>query len=439
MASGDIGQDDLIETLENLFKMLAKKKALAKKRTNDKERQNVSFLGKNQEDHSSVDKIGSGKKELDAKEEKTLLPEDRLTKEEALKYLNSYTSNFDLSDYDMKETILNEQFVSLYYVQKGNDMSPTKKILSFDLETGKGEFTEQRLTEVKGSFEDELTVEKRFSQEELVSYYNGIVKNKDDISAEKSAGAKVNLIDSMKTYAETLKLNGYHISSQSVTEKQAIIFLKHESKLGNVMQLSYNIEKESGKLTHLLSNKENNYANEKTIKNEFTKADLESHGYGKTIEQIEMERQKKREQSENIEDVSSENHVEYDEKVLESQLGKSVTKQVLNNPELLKGAVALYQLTSMRKLLSNAKDQIENLNKLLNKKDVNIEEITNVKDNLSKQMDILQGKVSALENNQETSKTFDKLNEGFKKDQEVSFEKNIENQFTRTIEVEHSM
>lgn len=439
MASGDIGQDDLIETLENLFKTLANKRALAKKRTNDKERQNVNFLSKNREDHSSVEKIGSSKKELEEKEENILLPEDRLTKEEALKYLNYYKSNFDLSVYNMKETVLNEEFVTLYYVEKGEDVSPSKKTLTFNLETGKGKFTDHSYTEVKGAFQNVSTVEKRFSQEELVNYYNGIEKNKDDISVEKSAGAKVNLIDSMTSYAKTLKLNGYHISSQSVTEKKAMIFMKHESKLGNVMQLSYNIEKESGKLTHLISNKENNYANEKTIKNEFTKADLENHGYGKTIEQIELERQKQREQRENIEDVSSENHVEYDEKVLESQLGKSVTKQVLNNPELLKGAVALYQLTSMRKLLSNAKDQIENLNKLLNKKDVNIEEITNVKDNLSKQMDILQGKVSALENNQETSKTFDKLNEAYKKDRDEEYEKNIENQPTRKVEFEHSM
>ncbi len=440
MASGDIGQDDLIETLENLFKMLANKKALAKKRKHDKDKDKPNEQSEEKMNMNEADltkqKNGSGNKNLNTEKKEALLPEDRLTKEEVLKYLNSYVENFDLTKYKLEDTRLNDQSVSLHYVERNEKMSPARKTVYFDLETGKGELTQTYLGEKKGSFVDVTSVEKSFTQDDLVNYYNGIEKKKDDISAEKSASAKVNLIDSMTSYAKTLNLHEYHISSQSVTDKQALIFLKHKTKLGNVMQLSYNVEKENGKLTHLLSNKENNYANEKTVKNEFTKADLENHGFGKTIEQVQLERQKEGVDTEN---TSSENEIDYDEKVLESQLGKSVTKQVLNNPELLKGAIALYQLTSMRKLLSNSKDQIENLNSLLNKKDVNFEKITSVRDNLSNQMDSLQAKVSALEKNQETVQTFDKLNEGFKKDQEVSFEKNIENQFTKTIEVEHSM
>lgn len=438
MASGDIGQDDLIETLENLFKMLAKKRALAKKQKNDKDKpkeQSKEEINVNEAD-LKTQKIGSGNENSNEEKKEVLLPEDRLTKEEVLKYFDPYLKNFDLKKFDLKNTIINDKFVSLHYSERGEKNSPSKHTLTFDMESGKGEFSYTYLGEKKGSFFEFTDVLKRFNKEDLVNFYNGIEKKSIDSSAEKSASTKVNLIDSMTAYAKTLKLNGYHISSQSVTDKQAIMFLKHENKLGSVMQLSYNIEKESGKLTHLLSNKENNYANEKTIKNEFTKADLVNHGYGKTIEQVEMERQK---QLENTEVTSPENDIDYDKEVLESQLGKSVTRQVLNNPELLKGAVALYQLTTMRKLLSNSKDQIENLNNLLNKKDVNIKEITNVKDNLSKQMDGLQAKVSELEKNQETTKTFDKLNEGYKKDQDESFEKNMEYQPTRTVEVEHSM
>ncbi|MDJ0333281.1 hypothetical protein [Planococcus sp. S3-L1] len=438
MSSGDISQDDLIETLENLFKMLAKKRALAKKQKNDKDKpkeQSKEETNMNEAD-LKTQKIGSGNENSNEEKKEVLLPEDRLTKEEVLKYFNPYLKNFDLKKFDLKNTIINDKFVSLHYSERGEKNSPSKHTLTFDMESGKGEFSYAYLGEKKGSFFEFTDVLKRFNKEDLVNFYNGIEKKSIDSSAEKSASTKVNLIDSMTAYAKILKLNEYHISSQSVTDKQAIMFLKHENKLGSVMQLSYNIEKESGKLTHLLSNKENNYANEITIRNEFTKADLENYGYGKTIEQIEMERQKQREITE---DTSPEKAIEYDQSVLESQLGKSVTKQVLNNPELLKGAVALYQLTTMRKLLSNSKDQIENLNNLLNKKDVNIEEITNVKDNLSKQMDGLQVKVADLEKNQETTKTFDTLNEGYKKDQDESFEKNMEYQPTRTVEVEHSM
>ncbi len=443
MASGDIGQDELIETLENLFKMLSNKKRLSKQKKKSmdnvnshlKTESNKDVSEKENDDLSKLNNGSSGNQNL-KDEKKILLPEDRLTKEEVLKYLHSYMKNFHLESYKLDNEFINDSVVSLHYKHATEKQTHSSYSLSFDLETGKGELNYSYLGEEKGSFVSVTDIKKRFKQDDLIKYFNGIKKTSSDISVGKSASVKVNLVDSMASYAKTLKIDGYHVSSQSITNKQALIFLKHKTNLGDVMQLSYDIEKERGKLTHSLSNKENNYANKKTVKNEFTKADLVNHGFGKTIEQIQMERQKERLDTE---DTSTENEIDYDEKFLESRLGKSVTKQVLSNPELLKGAITLYQLTSMRKLLANSKDQIENLNSLLNKKDVNFEEIASVKDNLSEQMDILQIKVSELEKNQETAQTFDKLNEGYMKDQDEEFTKTRENKVGRTVEVEHSM
>ena len=125
----------------------------------------------------------------------------------------------------------------------------------------------------------------------------------------------------MTSYAQSLNLEGYHLSSKSITENKAMLFFKHKENPGDVKEVSYNLKTETGKVTHLLSNKENNYANQKTVSNEFDKAELERHGFGKTLEQIALENEK---QKLNTEDTSEETEITYNQKVLDSKLGNKV-------------------------------------------------------------------------------------------------------------------
>lgn len=436
MSSGNVGQDDLIEILENLFKAMDKKRATARQKRKNTPGVN-SHLQKQHEQNNAnsiYNELASG--ENDKKHEKELaLPEDRLSKEEALTYLEAYSDHVDLDRYEFKNNFIDDKRVSLNYKEKTDNRNPSWYSLKFDLETNKGTIEHSYYGESKGSFQTVTSIQKVFSKEDLIKKYLELNPDKKIETIKKDVGEKVSLVDSMTDYAKTLNLTGYHLSSKSVTENKAMLFFKHKENLGDVKEVSYNPKTEIGKVTHLLSNKENNYANQKTVLNEFEIVDLERHGFGKTREQIELEEEKQRVDTE---DTGEETEITYNQKVLDSKLGKSVTKQVLANPDLLKGAVALYQLGSMRKLLSNSKDQLENLKTLLNKKEANFEKINEIKDSLSLQIDALQEKVSDLEKNQETTKTYEKLNEGFQKDQDEQYEKPRENAPTKVVEVEHS-
>ncbi|MGH2319819.1 hypothetical protein ACRC6Q_19065 [Planococcus sp. SE5232] len=443
MSSGNVGQDDLIEILENLFKAMSKRKAMQRSKNDNAKGANGHIKA---DPFNSVDRarINAGLDPMDsneksvAAEKNILLPEDRLSKEEDLIYLKAYSNNLNLEKYNLKldSEMINEKELTLSF--KGDDNGPDtiRYSLTYNLEADKGSIKNHYFGEEKGSFQTLTSVEERFSKEELKSHYENLYPDKIIDSQKDSVGKKINLVDSMTSYAQSLNLEGYHLSSKSITENKAMLFFKHKENPGDVKEVSYNLKTETGKVTHLLSNKENNYANQKTVSNEFDKAELERHGFGKTLEQIALENEK---QKLNTEDTSEETEITYNQKVLDSKLGKSVTNQILANPDLLKGAVALYQLGSMRKLLSHSKDQLENLNSLLNKKDANFEKIYEIKDSLSLQIDALQEKVSDLEKNQETSKTYEKLNEGFQKDQDDQFEKSRENTPTRTVEIEHSL
>lgn len=430
MASGDIGQDELMETLENIFKMISKKRNVSKQKDNEK--RNLTSQMRNSKEKDEKVNLSLDQQDFE-KDKIKVLPEDRLTKDEAYKSLHSYAKSLALEDFSLKSEFLNDDVITLKFIEKGTSSYPESRTLSFDLETGLGEFEKTFTMESNGRFVPETALEKAFNEQDLRKYYFSENQKSSDILSEKNLDKKVVLVDSMSDYAKTLELQNYNFSSKSLTEKKAIFFFKHKDKLGDVMQLSYNPESEKGQLVHLLSNKENSYSNEKKVVKEFSKEDLERHGYGKNLEEFKSLKEKERLDTLDTSDSY------YEKVVYQSSLGKSVADQLLNNPEMLKNAVALYQLTSMRKLLSNSKDQIQNLNSLLNKKDVNFEKISAVKDNLSNQIDVLQAKVTELEKNQETSKTFDKLNEEYKKDRDEDYEKNIENQPTRIVEVEHSM
>lgn len=438
MASGDIGQDELMETLENIFKMISKKRNVSNQK--DKEKRNLTSQMRNSKEID--DKVNKSLDQQDfeissdadyEKDKIKILPEDRLTKDEAYKSLHSYAKSLALEDFSLKSEFLNDDVITLKFIEKGTSSYPESRTLSFDLETGLGEFEKTFTMESNGRFVPETALEKSFNEQDLRKHYFSENQKSSDILSEKNLDKKVVLVDSMSDYAKTLELQNYNFSSKSLTKKKAIFFFKHKDKLGDVMQLSYNPESEKGQLVHLLSNKENSYSNEKKVVKEFFKEDLERHGYGKNLEEFKSLKEKERLDTLDTSDSY------YEKVVYQSSLGKSVADQLLNNPEMLKNAVALYQLTSMRKLLSNSKDQIQNLNSLLNKNDVNFEKISAVKDSLSNQIDVLQAKVTELEKNQETSKTFDKLNEEYKKDRDEDYEKNIENQSTRIVEVEHSM
>lgn len=434
MSAGNVGQDEMIEILENLLKMMTNKRSMEKRR---KEKSNDLNNRLNQKDSNA--KLNNEIGQLDSgssKEKNISLPEDRLSKEEALTYLQAYTDHIDLEQYEFNNNFIDDKSVSLNFKDavKGQDASWYS--IKFDLETNKGSIERSYYGERKGSFQTITDIKKVFSKEELIQKYLELNPNKKRETIKKNVGEKVSLVDSMTAYAKTLNLTGYHLSSKSVTENKAMLFFKHKENPGDVKEVSYNPKLEIGKVTHLLSNKENNYANQKTVLEEFDKAALERHGFGKTQEQIALENERRRLDTV---DTRDDKEIEYNQKVLDSKLGKSVTKQVFANPELLKGAIALYQLSSMRKLLANSKDQIENLNSLLNKKDANYEKIHTIKVGLSKQIDVLQEKVSALESNQETTQTFEKLNEGYKKDQDEEYEKVIENRPVRVVEVEHTL
>ena len=436
MSSGNVGQDELIEILENLFKAMDKKRATARQRrkSNDKDKSDSQKRQEQKTGDSINTELTSSKDSSESKKD-LALPEDRLSKEEALTYLQAYTDHVDLEVYEFKNNFIDDKRVSINFKEKSKDTNASWYSLKFDLETNKGSIENSYYGERKGSFQTIDDIEKVFSKEELIQKYNELNLDKKREAIKKNVGEKVSLVDSMTNYAKNLDLKGYHLSSKSVTENKAMLFFKHKENAGDVKEISYNPKTETGKVTHLLSNKENNYANKKTVLNEFDKADLERYGFGKTPEQIALENENKRVDTE---DTREETEITYNQKVLDSKLGKSITKQVLASPELLKGAVALYQLSSMKKLLSNSKDQLENLNTLLNKKDANFEKINEIKDSLSLQIDALQGKVSDLEKNQETTKTYEKLNEGFQKDQDDQYEKSRENTPTKVVEVEHS-
>lgn len=436
MSSGNVGQDEMIEILENLFKSLQKKRALEKRSNgaysdvNSHIKTNGSTLtDKNHNDDLAI------KNDSSMGKEDTVLPEDRLSKEEALTYLQAYTKDINLDKFEFKSNFINENTVALNFIEKTDNQNPSRYSISFDLETNKGSINYSYLGERKGNFETVTDVEKRFNKEELIQKYNELDHESKSASLKQNVSEKVTLVDSMTSYAKTIDLKGYQLSSKSITDNKAVLFFKHKENPGDVKEILYNPETEKGKVTHLLSNKENEYSNQKTVINEFDKTDLERQGLGKTPEQIARENEQRKA---NTEDTREETEITYNQKVLDTKLGKSVTTQVLGSPELLKGAIALYQLGSMRKLLSHSKDQLENLNKLLNKKDANFEKINEIKDGLSKQIDVLQEKVSDLENNQETTKTFDKLNEGFQKERNDDYEKAKENTPTRTVEIEHS-
>lgn len=440
MSSGNVGQDDLIEILENLFKAMTKKRAMQKSRNENSKGPNGHLKADpfNSVDRARInaglDPIEVGKKTEEA-EKIILLPEDRLSKEEAMLYLKAYSNNIDLDKFKLDSEIINEKEITMSFNDGNDSPDSVTYYLSYNLETDKGYIEHHYYGEKKGSFQTLTSVDDRFTKEKLKSYYDVLYPENVMDSQKLSVGKKINLVDSMTSYAKSLDLEGYHLSSKSITESKAMLFFKHKENPGDVKQISYDPKNERGKVTHLLSNKANDYANKKTVLNEFDKAELVHHGFGKTPEQIALENEKQRVDTE---DTSEETDITYNQKVLDSNLGKSVTKHVLANPDLLKGAVALYQLSSMRKLLSNSKDQLENLNALLNKKDANFEKINEIKDGLSLQIDALQEKVTDLEENQETSKTYEKLNEGFQKDQDDQFEKSRENTPTRTVEVEHS-
>lgn len=434
MSAGNVGQDEMIEILENLLKMMSNKRAIEnrrKEKSSDLDSR-LNQMDSNTKLNNEIGQLDSGS----SKEKNIALPEDRLSKEEALTYLRAYTDHINLEQYEFNSNFIDDKSVSLNFKDtvKGQDASWYS--IKFDLETNKGSIERSYYEERKGSFQTITDIKKLFSKEELIQKYLKLNPDKKRETIKKNVGEKVSLVDSMTAYAKTLNLTGYHLSSKSVTENKAMLFFKHKENPGDVKEVSYNPKLEIGKVTHLLSNKENNYANQKTVLEEFDKAELELHGFGKTQEQIALENERRRLDTV---DTRDDKEIEYNQKVLDSKLGKSVTKQVLANPELLKGAIALYQLTSMRKLLANSKDQIENLNSLLNKKDANYEKIQAIKDGLSKQIDVLQEKVSALESNQETTQTFEKLNEGYKKDQDEEYEKSIENRPVRVVEVEHTL
>lgn len=442
MSSGNVGQDDLIEILENLFKMMSKKRTMQKNKSNNSKGVNGHLKadpfnsGERARINLGLDPIDSSEKAAEP-EKNILLPEDRLSKEEALLYLKTYSNNLELEKYKLKlkSEIINEKEITLSFKGEDNGPDTISYSVTYNLETDKGSIENHYYGEEKGSFQYLTSVKERFSKEKLKNYYENLYPEKAMDSQKDSVGEKINLVDSMTSYAKSLDLEGYHLSSKSITENKAMLFFKHKENPGDVKEVSYNPKTETGKVTHLLSNKSNDYANKKTVLNEFDKTVLENYGFGKTSEQMALENKRRRIDTE---DTREETEITYNQEVLESKLGKSVTKQVLANPDLLKGAVALYQLGSMRKLLSNSKDQLENLNALLNKKDANFEKINEIKDGLSLQIDALQEKVTDLEENQETSKTYEKLNEGFQKDQDNQFEKSRENTPTRTVEVEHS-
>lgn len=434
MSAGSVGQDEMIEILENLLKMMSSKRAIEKRR-----KEKSSDLNKRSNQKDSLEKLDSGTvlKGIGSKKENgTVLTKDRLSKEEALTYLQAYSGDVDLNKYEFKSNFLDDKRVSLNFVEKTNNSSPERFSIAFDLEKNKGTIEHSFYGESKGSFETVTNIEKRFSKDEMIQKYAELSSNERRKSIKNNLSEKVSLVDSMTSYAETLALEGYNLSSKSIIENKAKIFFKHKERPGDVKELSYDVESGTGRVTHLVSNKANNYSNQKEVVHEFKKTDLERHGFGKTQEQIALENERRRLDTV---DTRDDREIEYNQKVLDSKLGKSVTKQVLANPELLKGAIALYQLTSMRKLLANSKDQIENLNSLLNKKDANYEKIQAIKDGLSKQIDVLQEKVSALESNQETAQTFENLNEGYKKDQDEEYEKSIENRPVRVVEVDHTL
>lgn len=436
MSSGNVGQDEMIEILENLFKSLNKKRALEKRSKGAYSDINSHIKADDStlRDKDNNDDI-SIKNDSSTRKKDIVLPEDRLSKEEALTYLQAYKKDIDLDKFEFKSDFINENTVALNFIEKTDNQNPSRYSINFDLETNKGSINYSYLGERKGNFETVTDVEKRFNKEELIQKYNELDHESKSDSLKQNVSEKVTLVDSMTSYAKTIDLQGYQLSSKSITDNKAVLFFKHKENPGDVKEILYNPETEKGKVTHLLSNKENNYSNQKTVINEFDKTDLERQGFGKTPEQIARENEQLKV---NTEDTREETEITYNQKVLDTKLGKSVTNQVLSNPELLKGAIALYQLGSMRKLLSHSKDQLENLDKLLNKKDANFEKISEIKDGLSKQIDALQEKVSDLENNQETTKTYDKLNEGFQKERNDDYEKSKENTPTRTVEVEHS-
>lgn len=436
MSSGNVGQDEMIEILENLFKSLNKKRALEKrsKGAYSDINSHIKADGSTLRDKDNNDDI-SIKKDSSTRKKDIVLPEDRLSKEEALTYLQAYKKDIDLDKFEFKSNFINENTVALNFIEKTDNQNPSRYSINFDLETNKGSINYSYFGERKGNFETVTDVEKRFNKEELIQKYNELDHESKSDSLKQNVSEKVSLVDSMTSYAKTIDLQGYQLSSKSITDNKAVLFFKHKENPGDVKEILYNPETDKGKVTHLLSNKENNYSNQKTVINEFDKTDLERQGFGKTPEQIARENEQLKV---NTEDTREETEITYNQKVLDTKLGKSVTNQVLSNPELLKGAIALYQLGSMRKLLSHSKDQLENLDKLLNKKDANFEKISEIKDGLSKQIDALQERVSDLENNQETTKTYDKLNEGFQKERNDDYEKSKENTPTRTVEVEHS-
>lgn len=436
MSSGNVGQDEMIEILENLFKSLNKKRALEKRSkgaysdiNSHLKSDSLTLRDKDNNDDISI-KNDSSKRKKDI-----VLPEDRMSKEEALTYLQAYTKDIDLDKYEFKSNFINENKVSLNFIEKTKDQNPTRYSISLDLETNKGAIEYSYLGESKGSFETITDIKKQFNKEDLIQKYNELDQESKIASLKQNVSQKVTLVDSMTSYAKTLDLKGYQLSSKSITDNKAVLYFKHKENPGDIKEILYNPETEKGKVTHLLSNKENGYSNQKNVVKEFDKRDLERQGLGKTTEQTERENEQRRLDSEDTTEV---NEITYNQNVLDTKLGKSVTNQVLSNPEILKGAIALYQLGSMRKLLSHSKDQLENLDKLLNKKDANFEKISEIKEGLSKQIDVLQEKVSDLENNQETTKTYDKLNEGFQKERNDDYEKSKENTPTRTVEVEHS-
>ena len=110
---------------------------------------------------SSSEKVTKNKKEL-------ALPEDRLSKEEALTYLEAYSDEVDLEKYEFKNNFIDDKRVSINFKEKTNHENPSWYSLKFDLETNKGTIEHSYYGESKGSFQTIDDVEKVFSKEQLI-------------------------------------------------------------------------------------------------------------------------------------------------------------------------------------------------------------------------------------------------------------------------------
>ena len=172
MSSGNVGQDDLIEILENLFKAMNKKRALERRSKQAQQGVKVSLNEKNlnSEEISPNNELASNKK--GSKNEKELvLPEDRLSKEEALTYLQAYSDHIDSEKYEVSSNFIDNKRVAINYKDKTNDGNSNRYSISFDLETNKGTIEHSYYGESKGSFQTVTDVNKVFSKEQLVQKY----------------------------------------------------------------------------------------------------------------------------------------------------------------------------------------------------------------------------------------------------------------------------